>query len=40
MRRNKESFATEIIGKIKKQRNIWIAVAIVSIVLNLIQWII
>lgn len=40
MKRDKESLATEIIGMVKRQRNIWIVVAIVSIVLNLIQWII
>lgn len=33
------NFATEIIGEIKRQRNIWRIIAIVSIVLNIIQWI-
>ncbi len=33
------NFAIEIIGEIKRQRNIWRIVAIVSIVLNIIQWI-
>ncbi len=32
------SFATEIIGEAKRQRNIWRFVAVVSIVLNVIQW--
>jgi hypothetical protein len=39
MRRGRENFATEIIGKVKKERNFWMAVAAVSIVLNMIQWI-
>ncbi len=38
MVKDKENFATEIIGKIKKQRNIWRMLAIVSIALNIIQW--
>lgn len=33
------NFATEIIGEIKRRRNIWRIIAIVSIVLNIIQWI-
>lgn len=35
---HKETFATEIIGKAKRQRNIWSIIAIVSIALNIIQW--
>lgn len=39
MAEKKDSFATEIISEIKRQRNIWRIAAIVSIVLNVIQWI-
>lgn len=38
MVKDKENFATEIIGEIKRQRNIWRMLAIVSIALNIIQW--
>lgn len=38
MAKNKDTFAVEIIGKIKRQRDIWKIVAVVSIVLNIIQW--
>lgn len=34
----KDSFATEIISEMKRQRDIWRIVAIISIVLNIIQW--
>ncbi len=33
-----ENFATEIIGEMKKRLNIWRLAAVVSIVLNVIQW--
>lgn len=32
------NLATELIGEMKRQRNIWRLVAIVSIMLNIIQW--
>ena len=38
-KRNKDKFAIEIIGKIKTERNFWIIVAFLSILLNIIQWI-
>lgn len=38
MVKDKENFAIEIIGRIKRQRNIWRVLAIVSIALNIIQW--
>jgi len=38
MVKDKENFAIEIIGEMKRQRNIWRMLAIVSIVLNIIQW--
>ena len=40
MEKGKEgtSLATEVIGDIKRQRNIWRMLAIVSIALNIIQW--
>lgn len=40
MVKDKENFAIEIIGKIKRQRNIWRVLAIVSIALNIIQWLV
>ena len=39
MAKDRGNFATEIIGKIKRQRNIWRMLAIVSIALNIIQWV-
>ena len=38
MKKEKENFAIEIIGKAIRQRNIWIMIAIISIVINIIQW--
>lgn len=35
----KETFATEIINEAVKQRNRWRLAAVISIILNLIQWI-
>ncbi len=32
------NLATEILGKLKRQRNIWMLIAVVSIALNIIQW--
>lgn len=40
MVKDKENFAVEIIGGIKRQRNIWRVLAIVSIALNIIQWLV
>lgn len=34
------NLATEILGKLKRQRNIWMLIAVVSIALNIIQWLI
>jgi len=39
MAEKKDSFATEIISEIKRQRNIWRMIAVVSVILNIIQWI-
>lgn len=39
MGKHKENFAIEILSRIKRERNFWMAVAIISIVFNLIQWI-
>lgn len=38
MRRDKENFATELLSDMKRRLNIWRVVAIVSIALNIIQW--
>lgn len=38
MAENRENFATEIIGRIKRQRDIWRIIAVVGIALNVIQW--
>jgi len=40
MKKNKEqtSFATEIIAEMKRQRDIWRIAAVISIALNIIQW--
>lgn len=35
---SKENFATEIIGSIKKNRDFWRIVAVVSIIINILQW--
>lgn len=32
------NLATEILGKLKRQRNIWRLIVVVSIALNIIQW--
>lgn len=37
MRKNKENFATEIIGRMKQERNFWRLLAVVAIVLNIVQ---
>lgn len=39
MRRNKKTFAMEIISSMKRQRNFWMAVAAAGIALNIIQWV-
>ena len=39
MRNGRESFVSEVIGRVKKERNFWMAVAAMSIALNMIQWI-
>lgn len=38
MAEHRENFAAEIIGRIKRKRDIWRIAAIVSIALNVIQW--
>lgn len=38
MVKDRENFATEIIGEIKRQRDIWRLVAVASIALNIFQW--
>ncbi len=38
-KREREPFATEIINEIAKQRNRWRLVALISIALNIIQWV-
>ena len=38
MTEKREPFATEIINEIAKQRNRWRLAAIISIALNIIQW--
>ncbi len=40
MGKHKENFVTEILSRIKRERNFWMAVAIVSIALNIIQWLV
>lgn len=37
-RRKFTGYAAEIVGEIERRRNIWRIVAIVSIALNIIQW--
>lgn len=37
MARHKETFAMEIIEKMKRQGNIWRMVTVVSVILNIIQ---
>lgn len=39
MKNKKENLATDVISYVVKQRNIWIAAAVVSIFVNIIQWI-
>lgn len=38
MAEKRETFAMEIINEIAKQRNRWRVAAIISIALNIIQW--
>ena len=38
-KREREPFATEVINEIAKQRNRWRLVALISIALNIIQWV-
>lgn len=33
------NFATELVGEMKRRRDIWRLVAAVSILLNIIQWV-
>lgn len=37
-KREREPFAMEIINEIAKQRNCWRLVAVISIALNIVQW--
>lgn len=39
MKKRKEIFVIEILSRIKRERNFWMAVAIISIAFNFIQWI-
>lgn len=39
MTKKREPFAVEIINEIEKQRNRWRLATIISIALNIIQWI-